>query len=103
MPKRIIEYIKELSPLFRPSTREEEVQQWLYRKLKNDTEVCGDALGNRLKKATATIVIGIPSRYMHTACEIVDTRDLAHARRLVVELLRHQSLLNSKSDLIPWK
>lgn len=61
-----------------------------------------DAAALRLKKATATIVIGIPLRYMHTACEIVDIRDLADARRMVIELLRRIALHNCKTELIPW-
>lgn len=62
-----------------------------------------DAAALRLKKATATIVIGIPLRYMHTASEIIDIGDLVYARRMVTELLRHIALLDSKTDLIPWK
>lgn len=62
-----------------------------------------DAAALRLKKATATIVLGIPLRYMHTACEMIDIVDLAYARRMVSELLKRIAALNSKTDLIPWK
>ena len=62
-----------------------------------------DAAALRLKKATATITIGIPLRYMHTACEIIDIADLVYARHMTLELLKQIALLKSKTDLIPWK
>lgn len=62
-----------------------------------------DAAALRLKKATATIVMGIPLRYMHTACELLDTRDLGYAYRLICELLKRIALLKDKNDLVPWK
>ncbi len=62
-----------------------------------------DAAALRLKKATATIVIGIPLRYMHTACEMIDIRDLGYVQLMVKELLKGIATLNSKNDLIPWK
>lgn len=62
-----------------------------------------DAAALRLKKATATIVLGIPLRYMHTAREIADMRDIVNAVRLSTALMERLSLLNNKTDLIPWK
>jgi endoglucanase len=62
-----------------------------------------DAAALRLKKAAATIVIGIPLRYMHTACEMIDIRDIVYARRMVSELLKQIAALNNKTDLIPWE
>ncbi len=62
-----------------------------------------DAAALRLKKATATITIGIPLRYMHTAYEMIDIRDLVYAQHMVSELLKQIATLNSKTDLIPWK
>lgn len=62
-----------------------------------------DAAALRLKNNVATIVISIPLRYMHTAREVVDTRDLAHSANLVAELLRMLSTISDKSALVPWK
>lgn len=62
-----------------------------------------DAAALRLKNATATIVIGIPLRYMHTAREVVDINDLKEIQNLIAELVRRLSVLKDKTDLIPWK
>lgn len=62
-----------------------------------------DAAALRLKNATATIVISIPLRYMHTAREIADTRDIMNAGKFVQSMLCRLASLNDKTDLIPWK
>lgn len=62
-----------------------------------------DAAALRLKNNVATVVISIPLRYMHTAREIVDTRDLKSAAMLASELIKKLSTFTDKSVLIPWK
>lgn len=62
-----------------------------------------DAAALRLKKDVTAIVIGIPLRYMHTAREIVDLRDLEYAYELAIGLLQKLASFTSKSNLIPWK
>lgn len=62
-----------------------------------------DAAALRLKNAVATINIGIPLRYMHTAREVVDVRDLVYAYEMATGIIHHLSLLSGKDDLIPWK
>lgn len=62
-----------------------------------------DAAALRLKNDVATIVLSIPLRYMHTAREVLDTRDLENTAILATELLKKLSSLSDKTELIPWK
>lgn len=62
-----------------------------------------DAAALRLKNDLASIVLSIPLRYMHTAHEVLDTRDLEYTASLAFELLKKLSCFNDKSELIPWK
>ena len=62
-----------------------------------------DAAALRLKNNVATIVISIPLRYMHTAREVIDTRDLENTAYLAVELLKQLSAFDDITKLIPWK
>lgn len=62
-----------------------------------------DAEALRIKNNVATIVLSIPLRYMHTAREVIDTRDLENTAILAIELLKQLSAFDDITKLIPWK
>lgn len=61
-----------------------------------------DAAAIRLTGAVPCINVNIPLRYMHTANELFDVRDLEYAIQSIKAFLQNISLCNNDS-LCPWK
>lgn len=62
-----------------------------------------DAAAMRLKNATPCLNVNIPLRYMHTAGEVFDIRDVGYAISAVEALIRHISSNMDKDYFNPWK